>query len=432
MLKNVEIIIGTYEEFLLGYKLEFKNNEEVLKQSFADKSHTNSIKCLGIHGKYIATGGADDRIFIYDMKTRKQSQILLNHEGTVNAIAFTSDDTHILSAGDDGRMVAARLNTWQVGANWKKAHNGSPVTHISCHPSGKLALSLGSDLVLRTWNLVKGRVAYKTNLKNRTSLGGSPDCLSWSPNGDYFSLTGQRVVEIWCIKKADVIKTEKTKSKPVSVCWASDDVLIVGLEDGSILFISINDKEDIVTLNAHKSRVKAISIMGDILVSASSSGEVKIWNLDTKNRKLKEIASTNIGCRPTCIGILDLDQFGADYFTQGIPVSKKEGIAEVKEKSLVAQQRGVVTIEYDDDDDNGNDKNESEQNEDAEISDEEQHEGPSKKVTKKRKTASEVQEISQQKRSKQNRNQNKNKKKTKENSAGSKNKPGAFVRARTD
>lgn len=187
----------------------------------------------------------------------------------MNSIAFTSDDTHILSAGDDGRMVAVRMNTWQVGANWKKAHNGSTVTHVSCHPSGKLALSLGSDLVLRTWNLVKGRVAYKTNLRSRASLGGSPDCLLWSPTGDYFSITGQRVIEIWCIKKADVHKSEKTKSKPVCVCWASDDSLLAGLEDGSILFVSVDDDKEVVTVNAHKSRVKAMCISNDILVSAS-------------------------------------------------------------------------------------------------------------------------------------------------------------------
>lgn len=38
------------------------------------------------------------------------------------------------------------------------------VTFIAVHPSGKLALSLGKDLTLRTWNLVKGRPAYTTNL----------------------------------------------------------------------------------------------------------------------------------------------------------------------------------------------------------------------------------------------------------------------------
>lgn len=40
----------------------------------------------------------------------------------------------------------------------------SAVTSLSVHPSGKLALSVGTDATLRTWNLVKGRQAYATNL----------------------------------------------------------------------------------------------------------------------------------------------------------------------------------------------------------------------------------------------------------------------------
>jgi len=37
------------------------------------------------------------------------------------------------------------------------------VSFLAVHPSGKLALSVGKDKTLRTWNLVKGRPAYTTN-----------------------------------------------------------------------------------------------------------------------------------------------------------------------------------------------------------------------------------------------------------------------------
>lgn len=168
----------------------------------------------------------------------------MSHQGTINALAFTPDGTHLLTGGDDGRMIATRLKTWFTDATWKKAHNGSPVTHISCHPSGKLALSLGSDLVLRTWNLVKGRVAYKTNLKSRNTLGSLPDCLAWSPTGDYFTITGQRVVEFWSIKNADVARSHKTKSKPVCLKWVTNDACVVGLEDGKILWLSTDSEEE--------------------------------------------------------------------------------------------------------------------------------------------------------------------------------------------
>lgn len=43
------------------------------------------------------------------------------------------------------------------------AHPGG-VTCISVHPTGKLALSVGNDKKLCTWNLIKGRRAYVTHV----------------------------------------------------------------------------------------------------------------------------------------------------------------------------------------------------------------------------------------------------------------------------
>lgn len=347
MKANIEIIVGTYEEFLLGYTLERENEKEVLKQSFADKSHSGALKCLAVQGRWIATGGTDDRIFVYDMKSRKQSQILLNHNGTVNALAFTSGGTHLLSGGDDGCMIAVRLNTWLPEATWKKAHNGSPVTHIACHPSGKLALSLGSDLVLCTWNLVKGRVAYKTNLKSKsTILGTMPDCLSLSPSGDFFTLAGKHVVEIWSIKTADMVKSQKTSSRPTCVSWINDEECLFGLEDGKILWLAVIAPGTVANIEAYSARVKAMFYRDRILVTAASSGEIKMWEVSTKN--LKIIASINIGCRPTCIAILGLDQFGGDYMTNNKVIQSRKSEKTCEKTDVSSRERGIVTIEFDD------------------------------------------------------------------------------------
>ena len=41
---------------------------------------------------------------------------------------------------------------------------------VTIHPSGKLALSVSKDKTLRTWNLLKGRAAYTTNIKKGNVL----------------------------------------------------------------------------------------------------------------------------------------------------------------------------------------------------------------------------------------------------------------------
>lgn len=244
-------------------------------QSFADHSHAGSVRCLAVSGKYVVSGGSDDRIFVYDMKQRNQSQILQHHQGTVNAVQFTPDASHLLSIGSDGHFVAVRLGSWMIEGNWRKAHGGSPVSHLTCHPSGKLALTLGNDLILRTWNLVKGRVAYKTNIKGKKTLGHTPDCIVWSTEGNFFTIAGPRCLEIWSIQKADVQKTVSTPSRPVCICWTDDNHVLVGLENGKILIVTVDtdedgeDSQEVVTIDAHSGRVKCLAFNGEVLVSAS-------------------------------------------------------------------------------------------------------------------------------------------------------------------
>lgn len=98
MASNIEVIVGTYEEFLLGYKVEqvslfsrdsrdFRNyislvvrilqeeDDAKLYQSFAVHAHTASVRTVDTRGRFLASGGADDRIFVYDMKTRQEIRV---------------------------------------------------------------------------------------------------------------------------------------------------------------------------------------------------------------------------------------------------------------------------------------------------------------------------------------------------------------------
>lgn len=89
--------------------------------------------------------------------------MLTTHGGVVNHIRFTPDATHLLSAGGDGKLAATRAGSWVAEGLWKSPHNGKSVNHITIHPSGKLALTLGADLTLKTWNLIKGRQVIRSN-----------------------------------------------------------------------------------------------------------------------------------------------------------------------------------------------------------------------------------------------------------------------------
>ncbi|ALC49741.1 CG9123 [Drosophila busckii] len=353
MLPAVEVIVGTYTDFLLGYQLSENNGKVHLKASFADKSHAGSIRCVAVQGPWIASGGSDDRIFIYDMRTRKQSHILLSHQGTINALAFSPDLSHLLSGSDDGRMVATRVGAWTVEGDWPKPHAGKAITHIACHPGSSLALSLGGDQVLNTWNLVKGRVAYRTNLKSKPALGKAPECLTWSTNGSHFTLSGPLELEIWDIETANVSHRHKMPAKPICVAWINELNCLAGLENGNLAWVTLEEDSEPKYIEVHTSRVKGMAYLNEALATISSDGELKVWRCNVEERELELIVSFNINCRPICVGLLDTS-FTSTAKEPAAKVNDEPAAQEEKEEAQSSAElellkpRSFVSIEYED------------------------------------------------------------------------------------
>lgn len=48
-----------------------------IHQSFAVHAHIGSVRTVHARGKYLASGGADDRIYVYDMKKRQEIQVVI-------------------------------------------------------------------------------------------------------------------------------------------------------------------------------------------------------------------------------------------------------------------------------------------------------------------------------------------------------------------
>ncbi|KAJ0178398.1 hypothetical protein K1T71_006221 [Dendrolimus kikuchii] len=359
-----EVIVGTYEGFLLGYSLRTEETDQKLRQTFASHLHTASVRCASMGGKFLASGGTDDRVVVVDMKTRKEHTVLMNHDGTINSVAFTHGGTHLLSASDDGSIIVTRTGNWQMEKIWKKAHGGHPVTAIAVHPSDKLALSIGGDKSLRTWNLIKGRPAFTINLASKGVVMATD--IKFSPSGDRFSLVSQQTVDVWTISKAGLEKRITCNSKPTCVQWVSDDKMFVGLENGNIINFSMSDTQA-NTFQAHKERVKCLHYENDVLYSASSVGEIKLWS--TIN-KLNVICSCNASCRITCMTLnrqnhlvkkeeqSDEENEKTDNDIGNSDIEHNSDDANNEPTSPLPKRKSgaFVTVSYGGDDNDGNDK----------------------------------------------------------------------------
>lgn len=146
--------------------------------------------------------------------------------------------------------------------------------------------------------MIKGRPAFAINLSSKGIV--NPTEIKFSPGGDRFSLVYQQSVDVWTISKAGVEKHITCNSKPTTVQWVTDERLFVGLENGNIISLTVSDNKA-VTYQAHKQRVKSLHYENNMLYSAASSGELKVWFVSES--KLTEICSNNAGCRITCVAL---------------------------------------------------------------------------------------------------------------------------------
>ena len=70
-LKDYEILLGTYEAFVLGYKLS-EDRKPKLETSIADHAHAGSIRCITAADKFLITSGGDEIVKIFNLRNRSE------------------------------------------------------------------------------------------------------------------------------------------------------------------------------------------------------------------------------------------------------------------------------------------------------------------------------------------------------------------------
>lgn len=338
-----------------------------MKKSFASHCHTASVRAVAASGRYVASGGADDKVFIFDMLKRQESSLLNLQRGTVTTLAFTPDTSHLFVGDSSGALIAYSTKTWELHKAWPKAHKGNAINLIRIHPSGKLAVTLGSELNMQLWNLIRGTCVNTTNLKAIPELGRIVDCIEWNASGDYLAISGAKVVQIWNTKTAVSERSFPVSHQPTCLAWIDEQTLAIGLASGHILF---RKNADGATENETKEqemfskRLKGMSMQAPFLTTICSDGEVALFKLDEDEfGKFTKITHTNVGCRPTCVTLLDKSAFASMKPESGDDEEEEEeDVEEEQQQKKPNKRRGslvkgsVEVIEEEEDDDEDSDE----------------------------------------------------------------------------
>nr|XP_002714216.1 p21-activated protein kinase-interacting protein 1 isoform X2 [Oryctolagus cuniculus] len=326
----MELVAGCYEQVLFGFTVqpERKASDDHEKWTavahFTHHAHTASLSAVAVNSRFVVTGSKDETIHIYDMRKKIEHGALVHHNGTITCLKFHGS-RHLISGAEDGLICVWDAKKWECLKSIK-AHKGH-VTFLSIHPSGKLALSVGTDKTLRTWNLVEGRSAFIKNIKQNAHI------VEWSPKGEKYIVVILNKIDVYQLSTASVSGTITNEKRISSVTFLSDSVLAVAGDEEIIRFFDCDSLTCLCEFKAHENRVKDMFSFETpehhVVVTASSDGFIKMWKLkQDKKAPPSLLCEVNTSARLTCLGVwLDTVMEAKESLppaTEPSPVGKEE------------------------------------------------------------------------------------------------------------
>ncbi|CAI9726809.1 p21-activated protein kinase-interacting protein 1-like [Octopus vulgaris] len=299
----IEIIVGTYEELILAYRATAVGDNWQLEESFTDHSHSGCVRNVATSNNrnFLASGGTDENVWLFNLNSRKMIGSLVQHEGSLTHLQF-HQGSHLFTCSEDGTMCLFQTVTWECLRVFRGHKAG--INCLAVHPSGKLAFTVSKDKTMKAWNLIKGVRAYTTNLKRVADL------VVWSLTGDTYCLVFNHKLEIYLTKTTGLIQIVEAPGRINSMLYMTNSLIVYGGEGSDIIFYDIEKEAEVYTLTTNSSRIrglchKVLPSGDNILANACSDGYVRVWKviIDDNNIVTKLLAEHNSSFRLTCIAV---------------------------------------------------------------------------------------------------------------------------------
>ncbi|MEG3858286.1 serine/threonine-protein kinase [Microcoleus sp. herbarium12] len=223
----------------------------------------------------LASGGGDNNVILWDLKTGRRVRTIAAHKAPVNAIAFSSDGQTLASGSDD-----KTVRVWNVRTGSRlltlSGHTGG-VNSIALSRDGQTLASGSEDKSVRLWNLDTAEVR-----RIITGHGGAVNAVAFSPNGQVVaSASSDNTIRLSNVQDGKRTRTFKGHSSWVRTIAFSPDSRILISGGGDIIVWDLKTGKERNTLSGHSQFVNSVAVGRDskTLVSGSPDRTIKIWRM---------------------------------------------------------------------------------------------------------------------------------------------------------
>ncbi|KAI8929856.1 WD40-repeat-containing domain protein [Entophlyctis helioformis] len=261
-------------------------------QGFFD--HKEPVYTVALHPTdptLAATGGGDDRSYLWRVDTGEKVFDLGVHTDSVVSVAFSNDGQYVASGGMDGKVFVFQITD---GRQVCALEGPTEVTWLCWHPKGNVLLAGGEDGTLWMWQVPSGKC-----MNVFTGHVESVTCGQFTPDGKAIvSGSADGSLIIWDPKNATAVHRITPddgrfhQSGITSIAVNRDSSLVLtGAQDGTARIVHSGTGKILASFDSHEGSVEAVgfSNVSSFAATGAVDGKVCIW--DTTTMRLRHTVS---------------------------------------------------------------------------------------------------------------------------------------------
>ncbi|KAE9449585.1 hypothetical protein C3L33_18516, partial [Rhododendron williamsianum] len=211
-----------------------------------------TVACSPTDGTLVATGGGDNKGFLWKMGHGDWAFEIQGHKDSVSSLAFSTDGQLLASGSFDGLVQIWDTNSGSLKCALEGS--GKDIEWVRWHPKGHLVLAGLDDSTVWMWNADTG--SYLNMFSGHTD---SVTCGDFTPDGHPYHTKGLTCLTI-----------------------TSDSTLaLTGSEDGSVHIVNITTGRVVSSLNAHLDSIEGVGLAKSFPLAATGGVDHKlvVWDL---------------------------------------------------------------------------------------------------------------------------------------------------------